>query len=78
VINIDEGGGRILFFNFPMLNAADGSIACQCPVEIRMSKKVLLEIVEDLTLTTVTSLIKSDVKEIKSMIKENLPEGMFA
>ena len=78
VIEVDEAGGRILFFNFPMLNASDGSISCQCPVEIRMTKKVLLEIVDDLTLETVTSLIKSDVEEIKECMKEKLPEVMFA
>jgi hypothetical protein len=31
VIEIDKGGGRILFFNSPMLDVPDGSIACQCP-----------------------------------------------
>jgi len=69
VININEREGRILFFNVPMLNASDGSITCQCPVEIRMSKKVLLEIVDDLTSETVKSLMN---------IKEEIPEIMFA
>ena len=78
VIEVDEAGGRILFFNSPMLDALDGSIACQCPIEIRMTKKALLDFVENLTLETVNSLIKDDVEEIRDFMRDKLPEVMFA
>lgn len=78
LIDVNETEARILFFNAPPLDTHGGSMVCQCPIEIRMNKTVLLDLVEDLTIKTVAALMESKLKETENYPKRRPPEGMFA
>ena len=78
LIDVNETEARILFFNAPLLDAPGDSIVCQCPIEIRMNKTVLLDLVEDLTIKTVAALMESKIQETEKYPKRRPPEEMFA
>jgi len=66
---------RIVFFNNPPLKESDVSEVRQCPIEIQMTKSVWLELIDELTLKTVVSLMQNKRKDTKDSPKP--PEGMF-
>jgi len=78
MINVGTKKVRIVFFNNPSLKKPDVSKVRQCPIEIRMTKSVWLDVIDELTLKTVVSLIQNKRKDPKDCPKERPPEVMFS